>query len=402
MDGDKNMAEGMVDSYRPGLWGVMRRSVTRMLRRPVFWFAVFFVPLFAYFFFTDLMSEGLPVKVPAAIVDNDHSEVSRSITQNLAEMQMVDLKYADENFSRARKDMQAGEIYGYFLIPAGFQEELMAGRKPTINFYINMAYYVPGSLLLKNFKTTAVYTKAGLAVGAVTQTGLINESQAEEMMLPVNINMRPLNNPLLNYGIYLSDSFVPGVLQLMILLVTCFTLGQEIKYRTSPELMRLSKGSVVRALAGELLPQTLIWIILAVFMESWLFRWSHYPMNGSWGWMILSGVMFALSSQGFGLFIFGVLPNLRLSLSVSALLGILSFSIAAFSFPVESMYPAIGIFSWILPVRYYFLIYIDQALNGIDVYYSRWWYVAYICFMVAPLVFLPRIKKSLLRPVYAP
>ena len=102
------------------------------------------------------------------------------------------------------------------------------------------------------------------------------------------------------------------------------------------------------------------------------------------------------------MFFFGVFPNLRLSLSISALTGILSFSIAAFSFPVESMYPAIGIFSWILPIRYNFLIYIDQALNGIHIYYSRIWFVAYIVFMVIPFTMLWKIKRSMLRPVYAP
>ena len=112
--------------------------------------------------------------------------------------------------------------------------------------------------------------------------------------------------------------------------------------------------------------------------------------------------MFVLACQGLALFFFGVFPNLRLSLSISALTGILSFSIAAFSFPVESMYPAIGIFSWILPIRYNFLIYIDQALNGIHIYYSRIWFVAYIVFMVIPFTMLWKIKRSMLRPVYAP
>ena len=40
------------------------------------------------------------------------------------------------------------------------------------------------------------------------------------------------------------------------------------------------------------------------------------------------------------------------------------------------MYGGIAIFSYIVPIRYYFLIYIDQALNGIPIYYSRFYYVA--------------------------
>ena len=188
----------------------------------------------------------------------------------------------------------------------------------------------------------------------------------------------------------------------MIFLVTCFSLGQEIKYGSSRRLLDMADGSIVKALAAKLLPQTIIWIVLVLFMESWLFRWNAYPMHGSWWWLTLSEIMFVLASQGLGVFFFGVLPNLRLSLSVSALLGILSFSLAAFSFPVESMYPSLGIFSWILPIRYNFLIYIDQALNGIPVYYSRIWYVAYIIFMLLPLTMLWNIKRAMRRPVYIP
>ena len=125
-------------------------------------------------------------------------------------------------------------------------------------------------------------------------------------------------------------------------------------------------------------------------------------MHGSWFWLTLSEVMYVLACQGMAFFFFGILPNLRMSLSVSALIGVLSFSIAAFSFPVESMYPAIGIFSWILPVRYNFMIYIDQALNGWDIYYSRIWFIAYIVFMLLPFTVAWNIKRQFNHPVYAP
>ena len=112
--------------------------------------------------------------------------------------------------------------------------------------------------------------------------------------------------------------------------------------------------------------------------------------------------MFVLACQGLALFFFCVLPSMRMALSISALLGILAFSLGCFSFPYESMYGAVGIFSWIYPVRYNFLIYADQALNGIPVYYSRYWFIAYIGFMLLPLTMLWRLRKEFLRPVYTP
>ncbi len=383
-----------------GFRAIFVRSVLQIVRRPIYWVGFLLLPLFFFLLLSNLMEEGLPEKVPAAIVDKDGSSLSREITQTLGSMQMVDLKESCNSFTDAREDMQSGKIYGFFLIPANFQSDLLAGRKPIITFYTNMTYFVPASLLFKTFKATALYTKAGVAVQVLNTAGVTADASA--LMMPVNIVTRGLGNPWLNYAIYLCVSFIPCVLQLMIMLMTCFSLGEEIKYGVSSRLLKMADGSVLKALVAKLLPQTFIWMVVAIFMESWLFRWNAYPMHGSWFWITVSELMFVLASQGFAVFLFGCLPNLRLSLSVSALIGILSFSLGAFSFPVESMYPAIGIFSWILPIRYNFLIYIDQALNGIPIYYSRMWFVAYIIFMVLPLTMTWNIRRAMKRPVYVP
>ena len=384
-----------------GLKAVMTVSLLEIVRRPVYWFGFFLLPLFLFLMLANMMEEGLPQKTPAAMVDKDGSSLSRQMTLNIGGMQMVDLRYESNSFTEARHLMQEGKIYGFFLIPENYQADLMAGRNPVITFYTNMTYYVPGSLLFKTFKSSATYSKAAIVSGALESLGA-TEDQVKPLLQPVNIQCRGLGNPGLNYGIYLGNSFIPCVLQLMIMLITCFSLGQEIKYGMSRQLLRRADGSIVKALFGKLLPQTAIWTVVAIFMESWLFKYNAYPMNGSWLWITLSEVMFVVATQGFALFIFCLLPNLRLSLSICALTGILSFSIAAFSFPYESMYPAIGILSWILPVRYNFLIYIDQALNGIDIYYSRVWFVAYIVFMLLPLPLLPRLRRCMARPVYVP
>lgn len=380
---------------------IFLRSVLQIVRRPVYWIGFFVLPLFCFLLLTSEMGEGLPVKAPAAMVDKDGSALSRNLTNELGTMQMVDMKYFCNSYTEARHLMQEGKVYGYFLVPENFEEDLMSGKSPVITFYTNMTYFVPATLLFKTFKTTALYTKAGVVMGVAESVGA-SEGMVRSLLQPVNVTVRGIGNPETNYGIYLCNSFVPGVLELMIFLITCFSLGQEIKYGTSIELMRMANGSIIKAVALKLLPQTIIWWVIAIFMESWLFAFNGYPVNGSWFWLTVSELMFVLACQGLALFFFCVLPSLRLSLSISALLGILAFSLGCFSFPYESMYGAIGIFSWIYPVRYNFLIYIDQVLNGIPLYYSRWWFVAYIGFMLLPFTLLWRLKKEYLRPIYTP
>lgn len=381
---------------------IMRRTVLQIVRDPVCWIGFFLLPLFITLFITDEMQQGLPASTPAAIVDKDGTSLSREVSGTLGAMQMVDVVATPDSYTEARHLVQEGKIFGFFMIPEDFQANLLAGRRPVITFYTNMTYYVPANLLFKTFKATALYSKAGFMVETIDAAGGATIGAGAGMLLPINITARGIGNPWLNYGIYLANSFVPGALQLMILLMTCYTLAMEVKKHTSRRLLGMARGSMVRAVAGKLIPQTVIWVVLALFMEAWLFKYNHFPMNGSWFWLTLSEVMFVLASQGLGLFFFCLIPNLRLSLSVSALTGILSFSIAAFSFPAESMYGAVSIFSWIMPIRYNFLAYIDIALNGRDIFYARWWFVAYIIYMILPLTMLWKGKRAYERSVYVP
>lgn len=380
---------------------VFKRSVRQLASRRIYWLTMVVMPLFCMIFLTDLLREGLPIKAPAAVVDYDRSELSRRMIQCLNGAQMSRITAVYDNIGDARRAMQRGEIYGCYLIPENFQSDLLSVRTPTVSYYTNMAYYVPASLLYKNFTASALYAKADVLSGLLTDVG-VDAEEIVPLLQPINIEVRGLSNPWLDYAVYLCNSFVPAIMQLMIFLTTAFAVCQEMKRATSPLWLRLAKGSVIRALSAKLLPQTIGWQIMMLFMLWWFYGRNGFVMNGSWGWMILSEMMFVLACQGFALFVVGVLPNLRLALSVGALVGVLSFSIGAFSFPYESMYGSIGVFSWLVPVRYNFLIYIDQALNGIDVYYSKIFYVAYIVFMLLPLLVIKRLKRELLNPVYVP
>lgn len=319
---------------KTGFIAIFMRSLRQLASRPLYWYAMFVLPLLLGWFLTDEMQSGLPEKTPTAIVDKDHTHLSRQVSQTLDGMQLISITQACDSYSEAMDKMRRGEIYGFFFIPENYEADLLAGRSPVISFYTNMTYFVPGTLAYKNFKSTAVYTKAGVVMQVIeTGTGAPME-MITPLLNPVNIEGHPLNNPWLNYAYYLANSFVPAVLQLMIMLMTAYTLGEEIKRRTSPLLMRMAGGSVLKALTAKLLPQTLIWCAVALLMEGWLFGYNHYPMNGSLWWMTLNSLLLVLASQGMALIIFCAVPTLRMSVSLCALIGILTFSIAAFSFPV--------------------------------------------------------------------
>ena len=80
----------------------------------------------------------------------------------------------------------------------------------------------------------------------------------------------------------------------------------------------------------------------------------------------------------------------------------LSFSFCGFSLPEEAMYSWITPLGYLMPIKYYFLINIDQALNGIDLHYSAIYYVALIVYCLIPVTMLWKLKKNCMDPFYIP
>ena len=379
----------------------IRDGFHNLTSRRVYLTLLIAVPLLFTLFFINLMDEGVAVKVPSSVVDLDNSSLSRDVIRNLGSSELVDIVAKDESYHKAMEKVRSGKTYGFFMIPENFQRDAISGRTPTITYYCNLTYFVPGTMMFKGFKTTAVTPAGGLVQTNLVSRGL-TENFAMATIQPVVVQQQSPGNPWMNYNYYLTDSFVPGIICLVVALVTAYSICDEIKRRNSRRWLERSGNSVVIALAGKLIPQGIVGVAVGLACQGIMYGFNHFPMNCSVWHMIWAMVLMVFASQAFAVTVCCLITNLRLAVSICSLTGILAFSLAAFSFPVDAMYPPIGIFSYILPVRYYFLIYIDQALNGIPLYYSRYYYIALIIFLLVPLGLLWRLKKRLEAEVYIP
>lgn len=383
------MRKAIIDGFR------------QLVSRPIYLIVMVVVPMVTAWFLIDLMREGLPLQLPTAIVDLDHTTTSRRTARNLAANELVDVVYSPETYHDAMELLRKGKIYGFFMIPSNFERDAVSGKETTITYYVNLAYYVPGSLSFKSFKQTAVTTTGGIMVTSLVSAG-VDEGMIRNMIQPVVTQVHPYGNPWTNYSIYLSNSFIPCALQLIIFQISAFSFLQEIKRGSSIRWIQDAGGSIVKACFGKLIPQYLIFATVGMAMLGMLYGFSHFPLNGSTLGMVAAMLLFIAASQAFALTICSIIPNLRFALSILSLIGILSFSIAGFSFPVEQMYGGVGIFSYILPIRYYFLIYINTALNGYELYYCRWEFVGLIVFLALPFTMLWKLKRYAYHPVYIP
>ena len=380
---------------------VALREIHRLVAKPLYIFCMLIAPLFCMVFFVSLMKEGLPTNLPIAVVDLDNSSTTRSLIRQLNAFEQTEVAMQTMSFTEARQAMQRGEVYGIFYIPENFSAEASTGKQPKLSFYTNGSYLIAGSLLFKDMKTISVL--AGGAVGLKTGTAKgLTESQIKGQLQPIVINTHSIGNPWLNYSVYLNNILIPGVLQLMIFLVTVFSIGSEIKFGTSPEWLKTGNNSLLVSLAGKLLPHTVLFSIVGFLSCYILYGFNAFPLQSGWMPMLTDMFLLVLASQAVGIFMIGVLPTLRLGLSFASLFGMITFSIVGLSFPVADMHPTLQALANLFPLRHYFLIYVDQALNGRDLIYCFGHYLALMAFLILPFLIGRNLKHALLYFRYIP
>ncbi len=383
------------------LLNIAKREVLRIAVRPLYLFCMIIAPVFCYLFFTTLMANGLPTDLPAGVVDLDNTSTTRNIIRNLDAFQQTHIVAHYPSVMEARKAIQRGEIYSFYYIPEGTTEATLASRQPKVSFYVNYSYLIAGSLLYKDQRTISE-----LAAGAVGRATLYakgaTEDQAMAFLQPIVIDTHALNNPWLNYSVYLCNTLFPGILMLLIFLTTIYTLGEEVKNGTGRELMRLADNSITKVLIGKLLPHTLVFFVIAVFYNVYLYGYLHYPCHSGIFPMLLAGLLLVLSSQAFGVFLFGLFGSFRLALSAASLWGVISFSISGFTFPVMTMHPTLQALCVLFPLRHYYLLYVNFALNGYPLIYAWQAVAALLVFLLLPFLVLKKLRTILLQYVYVP
>ena len=380
---------------------IVKRELRILRSNPIYFMFMVVMPIVAVLFFTTILSSGQPTEMPVGIVDQDYTPITRRMARLLDAFQTTRIAGQYATVSDARRAVQRGEIYAFLYVPKGTSAKLLASRKPTISFYYSMTSMTSGSLLFRDLKTIASLGNAGLMQTTLRMRGA-TEDQIMTYLQPITIDLHQVANPTLDYNAYLSTPLVPGVLTLFLFLLAAYSLGTELKFETGRNLLYMSGDNIWIAITGKLLPLYIMSLCIFLLYELYAYYYLGFPhLGGPWPILWL-GVLTVHASLGFGIFMFGMLPQLRMSMSICSLWAVLSFSMAGSIFPAESMDAPLTALTWLFPLRHYFMVYQTVVFNGYPVAGVWLHVVALVIFALLPLLTFPRIKKALKYYVYVP
>ncbi|HKJ79822.1 MAG TPA: ABC transporter permease [Prolixibacteraceae bacterium] len=376
------------------LFAVINRELSRIKQNPAYRFLLLFGPLTGIILFFFIFRAGVVRKLPIAVVDRDNSSLSIKITTMLDASSDVKVQLKTQNIFQAKQLLESGQIEAVIIIPREMEKLIYQEMEAPVPVYINGTNVLKAGLIQRSVLTTLKTVSGGIQLKKLMMTGK-SETEAMARVVPVNLQRHVLFNPYTNYSYFLNSAMLFVMLYLFVFLSSIYTLGNELKRGTGKNLLETGNKSVRIAVTGKMLPYTIIFTGLAMFINLLLFRVEGMPLNGRF-WLIFAGqIVTIITYQLLGLLFIGVTSNLRLALSLGSAYSMMAVTFSGLTFPLEAMPEIAQILATIFPFTWWEKLMISQSLRGAP-FVESLPYIAYLlAFQLVAFGFLPLYKQHL-------
>lgn len=372
------------------LIALIRRELSALWRDPWQLALISYIPLLGIFCLWWLFSAGLPRQLPVAIVDQDHSQLSRMLTRQLKANPVTE----PQNFTdlaAAVSAMQQAKVYAIVVFPYDMKKDLLTGHKPTIDVRYNSQFLLVGKLLSSQIQLS-------LGDGLLQVAGLKQlangtpKSQVAVNLSPVKSQTTALFNRNNNYIGFLVPPVLVALWQLLSMLVMANSLNRELHLAPTTQVNGISNTLTEHfwpKVLAKLVLFTPILMLQGGFILTWLYLYLALPMAGSLALLLLAQLVMLLAVWSVVLLIFVVMRDSARVISFCTALFAPAFAFMGITFPTHDMPQLAQWWRLIMPSSHYIESHVSVVSYGaawpnVASQLSSYW--GFICLL--PLIYL--------------
>jgi ABC-2 type transport system permease protein len=342
----------------PGFTLVAARELRWIVKDRVALFLMIGVPLIAFFILGLTFNTAVIRGLNTVVVDADHTPTSHTLAQSVAAAPGISLSGRADDLTAAMQAIRSGKAIAAVYIPADFERDLLAGRRPQVSLFYNTQFMTPGNAAAK-----ALTEALNAAIATV-------KPEAPDLPATVGslvVEQYVLTNPAFNYGQFLLRAILPMVLHVVVAISTCYAVGSEFSRRRRATWLRCAGGRPLVALAGKLAPLFMIFMLQMVVVLLIIHSAYEIPFRGDAVMMTASACLLIGAYQGLASLLVLLVRDLPLGLSLTGIMVSPAFGYAGVGFPIIGMPAFAHDWGMILPLRWYMQILFDQAARGAPV-----------------------------------
>ena len=334
--------------------------------------------------------------IPFAMVDRDHSALSRDYLYRFSESRYFSFQGDLANEKDADALLQNGKIRAAIIVPEKFEERLLAGQSVGIQTLIDGTFplrtdITKGYVIAIN----SAFSEEQL-VDFFSRRNGISRSQAEVRIRPIKLEVRYLYNEEVRSTWSMVPALVMFILMLSSPMLTALGIVRE---KETGSIYNIYSSTVTRIefLVGKLLPYILISWVNALVLWVMGTVWFGVPFKGNLLFFLAASLVFVMSSTGIGLLVSLLVRTQIAALLITMIVGILpTILYSGLMVPVSSLNAGSQFQAHLFPGMYYTNIVRGAYLKGVGpevlwgdvlalaVYAAVLWTVGYRLFTKRP------------------
>jgi ABC-2 type transport system permease protein len=292
--------------------------------------------------------------VPMVVVDQDRSAASRELISRFEGSQNFALVESLASVDAIDAYLDEGAAWMALTIPSGYGERIRTG--------------VPAAVQLVADGTDANSTNVALGYARALVVGYARELSASggQIRPPlISADVRVWFNP----GLESRDFMIPGILALVLLVVTTNLSSMAIvREKELGTLEQLNVTPLARSelIIGKLVPYAVLGMVDVLLVVAVTVGWFEVPLRGSFWLLIAMCLVYLLSTLGLGLFVSTISRTQQQAMMTTSFFFLLPMIfLSGFIFPIENMPEAIQPVTYLIPLRYFLVILRGIFLKGV-------------------------------------
>jgi ABC-2 type transport system permease protein len=341
---------------KPGFLLVARRELRWLLHDRAALILIFGVPLFAFVVLTAVFSHPVIRDLGVVVVDADRSDTSRAFAESVAASPGLSIVRQSGDLATAARAIRSGDAIGAVYIPANFERDLKAARRPQVVAFYNQQFLTAAGIAASSLSDSLSDAVERAAAPAAPKARRIGSLVAETIILV---------NPARNYAQFLLRALLPMVIHVVIALAAGYAVGSEFRRRSMRSWLACAGGNPIVALAGKLAPLFAIFFAIMLAMPLSLEGTLGIEFKGDLPMMVAAASLLLIGYLALGALMQLLLRDLATGLGLTSLIVSPAFGYAGVGFPTLGMNAFSQIWSAMLPVRWYMAVLLGQAARGL-------------------------------------
>jgi ABC-2 type transport system permease protein len=344
------------------LLAIIRKEFIQIRRDPPSLVISLVMPVLMLFLFGYAVTTEVN-HIPMAVLDQDRSQQSRALAENLVNTGYFDLVYRVQNTYEIKALLDGGQIKAALVIPPGYARSLYREEMATAQFLVDGSDPLVARTALPTAEIVARVKSQELRLEALDKQGLpLPEGPG------VDLRIRAWYKPGLESLKFNLPGLIGLVMQNVTMMLTAFALVRERERGTLEQLM-VTPVRGVELMIGKLIPYILIAFVDVALALGTGTLWFKVPVAGSTTLLLGITLLFLVFALGLGMFISTISRTQLQAMQMTMLFILPSVLLSGFIFPRASMPLPIQYLGNFIPLTYFLDVLRGIMLKGVDINY---------------------------------